>query len=494
MRALAELLADLGWTLTGSDQSEPETSLNSGGRQLRFHLGHAASHVSPETDLLIFSPAVTESNPERSAAHQLGIPQLSYSQFLGELMRQRTGIAVAGTHGKTTTTAILATILRECGLAPSAAIGGEVVQYDRSGWGGEGPFFVAESCEYRHHFLDHSPKFATILGIEPDHFDCFPDWDSQLEAFREFAARVPPEGVLVIPAESEAAAMAASSSEARIETTHVEPVPSPLGGEGGRRPDEGALQKTENNPTPASTAPSPALRAPSPPRGEGTEAANWLARDVRKTQNGFRFQVDHNGSPFCETELAVPGRHNVENALAAVALAHAAGADADSIATALPKFAGVRRRFEVLRSPGGGTIVDDYAHHPTAIRATLRTTREQFGERRLLVAFQPHQISRTRELMSDFAGSFGEADELFLVPIFAARESSDAGDATLAELADRVSDSGVSVRRLASLDRLKPTLDDAARPDDVVLILGAGNISRIAHEFSAGIIPGHHAG
>lgn len=457
MRALAELLSDLGWTLTGSDQSEPDTAMHIGGRQLRFHLGHAASHVAPETDLLIFSPAVTESNPERATARQLGIPQLSYSQFLGELMRQRTGIAVAGTHGKTTTTAMLATILRECGLSPSAAIGGEVVQYDRSGWGGEGPFFVAESCEYRRHFLDHSPKFATILGIEPDHFDCFPDWNSQLEAFREFAARVPPDGVLVIPAESEAAAITVLSSEARIETTHVEHVPSPH-------------------------------------RGEGTRSANWLARDIRKTQNGFRFQVDHNSTPFCETELAVPGRHNLENALAAIALACAAGADSDSIAKALPKFAGVRRRFEVLRSPNGGTIVDDYAHHPTAIRATLKTAREQFGERGLLVAFQPHQISRTRQLMSDFAGSFTEADELFLVPIFAARESSDDGDATLAELADHVSDSGVPVRRLASLDRLKPTLDDAARPDDVVLILGAGNISRIAHELSAGKIPGHHAG
>lgn len=457
MRALAELLSDLRWTLTGSDQSEPETALHIGGRQLRVHLGHAASHVAPQTDLLIFSPAVTESNPERAAARQLGIPQLSYSQFLGELMRQRTGIAVAGTHGKTTTTAILATILRECGLSPSAAIGGEVVQYDRSGWGGEGLFFVAESCEYRSHFLDHSPKFATILGIEPDHFDCFPDWDSQLEAFREFAARVPSDGVLVIPAESETAAMAASSSEARIETTRMEPVPSS-------------------------------------PGGEGTPTADWLARDIRKTQNGFRFQVDHNGTLFCETELSVPGRHNLENALAAVALAHAAGAEAKAIAEALPKFAGVRRRFEVIQSRGGFIVVDDYAHHPTAIRATLKTAREQFSERRLLVAFQPHQISRTRELMSDFSGSFAEADELFLVPIFAARESSAEGDATLAELADRVSDSGVSVRRLASLDRLKPTLDDAARPDDVVLILGAGNISRIAHEFAAGKIPGHHAG
>ncbi|MBC8290900.1 MAG: UDP-N-acetylmuramate--L-alanine ligase [Planctomycetes bacterium] len=457
MRALAELLSDFGWTLTGSDQSEPDSALTIGGQQFRIHLGHAGSHVAANTDVLIFSPAVTKSNPERLAAEQLGIPQFSYSQFLGELMRQRTGIAVAGTHGKTTTTAILATILRESGLAPSAAIGGEVVQYGRSGWGGEGPLLVAESCEYRSHFLDHSPKFAAILGIEPDHFDCFPDWDSQLAAFREFAARVPEDGVLVIPAESAAATDAASSSEARIETTRVDLVPSPLG-------------------------------------GEGTVFANWLARDIRKTQTGFGFKVEHNGSPYCEAELCVPGRHNIENALAAIALAHAAGAAADSIAKALPKFAGVRRRFEILTTEDGITVVDDYAHHPTAIRATLQTAREHFGDRRLLVAFQPHQISRTRELMDEFAASFAQVDELFLAPIFAARESSDAGEATLTEMANRVSGNGVSVRRLASLDRLKPTLDDAARPDDVVLILGAGNTSRIAHELAAGKIPGHHAG
>jgi UDP-N-acetylmuramate--alanine ligase len=502
MRALTELLSDLGWTLTGSDQSEPESTLQIGERQIRIHHGHSSCHVSPDTDVLIFSPAVVESNPERVAAKELGIPAFSYSQFLGELMRERTGIAVAGTHGKTTTSAILATILREAGLEPSAAIGGEVCQYDRSGWGGEGSLFVAESCEYRKHFLDHSPKFAAILGIEPDHFDCYPDWDSQLAAFAEFAARVPSDGVLVIPADCPAAVEAAAASQAKIETVRVERVPSPLGGEGGRRPDEEEVESKVGKPTPVWAAPSPALRAPSPPRGEGTNcdvnsesgSADWLALDLEQTATGFRFCIEHRVKLFCQTELNVPGRHNIENALAAVALAHAAGADADSIAEALPKFAGVRRRFEIVETAREFTLVDDYAHHPTAVKATLQTAREFFGDRRILVAFQPHQISRTRELMAEFADSFGEADEVFLVPIFVARESSDEGEATLAELAGKLTQNGVSVRRLASLDRLKPSLDDAARPDDVVLILGAGNISRIAHEFASGKVCRDHAG
>jgi UDP-N-acetylmuramate--alanine ligase len=466
MRALAELLSDLGWTLTASDQSEPASTLQIGERQIRIQHGHASSHVSPDTDVLIFSPAVVESNPERIAAKVLGIPEFSYSQFLGELMRERTGIAVAGTHGKTTTSAILATILRETGLSPSAAIGGEVCQYGRSGWGGDGPLFVAESCEYRKHFLDHSPRFATILGIEPDHFDCFSNWESQLAAFAEFAARVPRDGLLVIPADSPAAREAAAASQAKIETVRVD----------------------------ASVPPSPLLRQSRNQPKTRAKASDWLALDLEQTESGFQFRIEHRSKPFCETELRVPGRHNVENALAAVALAHAAGADADSTAAALPKFAGVRRRFEIVETGRDFTLVDDYAHHPTAVKATLQTAREFFGGRRILVAFQPHQISRTRELMTDFALSFSDADQVFLAPIFAARESSTEGEATLGELASRLTENGISVCRVASLDRLKPSLDDAARPDDVVLILGAGNISRIAHEFASGKVCRNHAG
>jgi len=467
MRALAELLSDLGWTLTGSDQSEPAHTRHIGERQIRIHQGHSASHVSPDTDILIFSPAVVESNPERVAAKEIGIPEFSYSQFLGELMRERTGIAVAGTHGKTTTTAILATILREAGFDPNAAIGGEVCQYDRSGWGGEGSLFVAESCEYRKHFLDHAPGFATILGIEPDHFDCYPDWKSQLAAFAEFAARVPRDGVLVIPADCPSSIEAAAASQAKIETIRVGPVPSASSGE------ETTIKVTSD---------------------DTSRSADWLALDLEQTGQGFRFRIEHRGELFCRTELNVPGRHNVENALAAVALAHAAGADADSISEALPKFRGVRRRFEIVETAREFTLVDDYAHHPTAVKATLQTAREFFGDRRIVCAFQPHQISRTRELMAEFAESFAEVDELFLVPIFAARESSHEGEATLVELAERLAQNGISVRRLASLDRLKPSLDDAVRPDDVVLILGAGNISRIAHEFASGKVPRNHAG
>jgi len=453
MRALAELLSDLDWTLTGSDQSDPGHVLNTGRRRIHIHRNHLASHVSPQVEVLIYSPAVAESNPERVAARGMGIPEFSYNRFLGRLLREHTGCCIAGTHGKTTTAAILATILRESGLAPSAAIGGEVIQYRRSGWSGNSQLFVVESCEYRKHFLEHSPQYATILGIERDHFDCFPDWNSQLTAFTEFADGISDDGLLVIPAGCRASAVAARSCSARTETFHMT---------GSELPSD--LQ------------------------------AAWIARNLTRTETGFRFQVSYHGRPFCETETCVPGRHNVANAVAAIAVAHAAGADAESIEQAVPSFRGVRRRFEILSTTREFTVIDDYAHHPTAVRATLQTAREFFGNRRILVAFQPHQISRTDELLPEFATSFSAADQVFLAPIFAARESSDGGETTLAKLVSGIVHSGVQARSVASLDQLKDVVDDAARPDDVVLILGAGNISRIAHEFAPGKVPRNHAG
>jgi len=445
MRALAELLSDLDWTLTGSDQSDSGSVLTIDGRQIQIHRDHLASHVSPQVEVLIHSPAVAASNPERVAAREMGIPEFSYSRFIGRLMREQTGCCIAGTHGKTTTAALLATILRESGLAPSAAIGGEVVQYSRSGWSGEGHLFVAESCEYRKHFLEHSPQYATILGIERDHFDCFPDWDSQLTAFTEFAGSVSADGLLVIPAACRVSSIAARACSARKETFHVT---------GRGLPD--------------------------------VPQATWVARNLTRTEAGFRFQIDRHGRHFCTTETAVPGRHNVANAVAAIAVAHAAGAGAEAVAQAVPSFYGVRRRFEILDTIHPFTVIDDYAHHPTAIRATLQTAREFFENRRILVAFQPHQISRTEELLAEFATSFTAADEVFLAPIFAAREPSDGGNTALKALVSGILHSGIEARSVASLDQLKDVVDDAARPDDVVLILGAGNISRIAHEFAPG--------
>ena len=461
MTALSQILIDFGWALSGSDLNvagndvAPSVSAVKPGRILKIHQGHDSSHLPMTTDLVVFSPAVPIDNPELIAARQLKMPTVSYVEFLSELLNQSTGICIAGTHGKTTTSAMAASILREAGLVSSAVIGGEVIQYGRSGWGDAGSstakesesLLVVEACEYRRHFLSFRPQIATILNIEADHFDCFETIDQTYDAFFEFAARIRPGGTLIIRADCPLMTRLRNDCQARIETF-----------------------------LPVSNA-----------SGHGRNAAaqaDWAVSSLREETTQTVFDVVHKGRTFGTVELTQPGRHNVENALAAIAVAHAAGVSADAACNAASRFQGVRRRFEEIATVNGVTLVDDYAHHPTAVRATLAAARKKYPGRRLVAAFQPHQVSRTQQLMGEFARSFVDADEVLLVPIFAARENTDVADSTLQKLAAGINLAGSSVEVLPSLDQLRATLEDSAKPGDVWLTLGAGNINRIAHEFA----------
>ena len=438
MKALAEMLSGLGWTISGSDLQPPPDSLELLGRKgFQVHHGHAQEFVPCDADLLIYSPAIAAFNPERVRAEQLGIPQWSFHELLGELMKSRVGVSIAGTHGKSTTTAMVASVLRDAGLSPSAVIGAELVSNGASGWAGTSEFFVVESCEYQKNFLTLSPTHAVLTGIEADHFDCFRNLFEMREAFAEFVSRLPSHGHLIIRGDCEATRVAAASSVAQIETFSLR------------------------------------------------DCSDWWAADLRPTAEGLHFRVFYGDRFFTEVSLRVPGRHNVLNAIAAVAMCHHLGVSASAVREGLSDFRGTKRRFEVLGSWNGVTLIDDYAHHPTAVKATLQTAREQFPGRRLLCAFQPHQESRTRALLEDFAESFGSADEVFLAPIFTAREEGSASaEQTNSELAERIASRGQAVRLLSSLDRLTSELDDAARSGDVLVTMGAGDINRIQHELT----------
>ena len=438
MKALAEMLSGLGWTISGSDLQPPPDSLELLGRKgFQVHHGHAQEFVPCDADLLIYSPAIAAFNPERVRAEQLGIPQWSFHELLGELMKSRVGVSIAGTHGKSTTTAMVASVLRDAGLSPSAVIGAELVSNGASGWAGTSELFVVESCEYQKNFLTLSPTHAVLTGIEADHFDCFRNLFEMREAFAEFVSRLPSHGHLIIRGDCEATRVAAASSVAQIETFSLR------------------------------------------------DCSDWWAADLRPTAEGLHFRVFYGDRFFTEVSLRVPGRHNVLNAIAAVAMCHHLGVSASAVREGLSDFRGTKRRFEVLGSWNGVTLIDDYAHHPTAVKATLQTAREQFPGRRLLCAFQPHQESRTRALLEDFAESFGSADEVFLAPIFTAREEGSASaEQTNSELAERIASRGQAVRLLSSLDRLTSELDDAARPGDVLVTMGAGDINRIQHELT----------
>jgi len=460
MTALSEILTDFGWMLSGSDLkvASPDLTLSMSaaqpGRILKIHEGHDSANLPTTSDLVVFSPAIAADNPELIAARQLKIPTVSYVEFLSELINQSTAICIAGTHGKTTTSAMTASILREADRFSSAVIGGEVIQYGRSGWGPIAglaaddldSLLVVEACEYRRHFLSFRPQIAAILNIEADHFDYFQSIDATNDAFAEFAAQVHSDGTLIIRADSPLIARLKDECQTRIETF-----------------------------LPVSNA--SALRHNAP-------QAHWAVSSLREESERTVFDVVRRGRTFGTVELSQPGRHNAENALAAIAVAHAAGVSADAACNAACKFQGVRRRFEEIATVSGVTLVDDYAHHPTAVRATLAAARQKFPGRRIVAAFQPHQVSRTHQLMGEFTRSFVDADEVLLVPIYAARENTDVASSTLQELASGINLAGSSVEVLSSLDQLRATLDDSAQPGDVWLTLGAGNINRIAHEFA----------
>ncbi len=451
MKALAELLTGQGWAVSGSDNHASAAVVEAlANRGLRIHPGHQGCFLAANTDVLVYSPAVGPENAERQRATRLGIPQLSYSQMLGAMMRDRQGVCIAGTHGKSTTTAMTGCILTAAGLAPNVVVGAEVREIGLSGWSGAGPHFVVESCEFQRSFLDLSPRYAAILGIEPDHFDCYPHFDETVAAFAEFAQHVPGDGRLLIPAGCEASKAASMAAGAPVETFAVEPI--------------------------------------------GLDCrADWQASDLRPTRDGTRFRVFYHGEFFAEISLRIPGTHNVANALGAVALAQMTGADTAAIREALREFPGICRRFEPVGTWRGVTLIDDYAHHPTAVAATLQTARDRYRGRRLWCVFQPHQISRTEALFDEFAASLIAADRVLLVPVFAAREHVHDEPALVSrKLAEQVVARGGAARFVDTLDRAVATLEDELSAGDVLITMGAGDIGKVHYALTRPL-QRHHA-
>ncbi|MCA9115645.1 MAG: UDP-N-acetylmuramate--L-alanine ligase [Planctomycetaceae bacterium] len=448
MRALAQLLVSRGWSVTGSDLNTSIPALeNLPGGGLRIHQGHDHRHLQREAGVLVYSPAVGTANPERQEAARRGVPQLSYSQMLGWLMRQQQGLCVAGTHGKSTTTALAGHILQYTGKDPSQICGAELCGNRQSGRAGASELLLVEACEYQQSFLDLAPRHAVILAIEPDHFDCYATFAELQSSFAAFAAKIPAGGSLLVSGDSPASRSAGEAATVPVETFGL------------------------------------------------TEGCDWWAADLRDVPEGTRFRTFHKGDYFTEVFLPMRGSHNVANALAAMALCHRAGVDPAGAREALAEFPGVRRRYEAVGSYRGMTLIDDYAHHPTEVLATLKTARATAGKRKLWCVFQPHQVSRTESLMDDFAASFGAADEVVIAPVFAARESTETDVlAPSARLAEGICRNGIHARSCNSLDHIVATLDHDARPGDVVVTMGAGDIDRVHHEFSRRLRRNHPQG
>lgn len=436
MSGLAGVLLRCGALVTGSDRSNFKTQTRLEELGASITIGHAPMNVPSDCDLVVFSAAIRDDNPEMVEAKRRGTARMKYAQMLGEVMRLRTGIAIAGTHGKSTTTALVAYILRQAKADPSFVVGADVAQLNGGSGVGDGSHFVVEACEFDRSFLNLLPRYAAILNIEEDHLDCFPDLNSITEAFKAFAALVPPDGAVIANGDDAVVQKAVRNARGKVElfgTAH---------------------------------------------------GLNWQAVNISHEAGCYRFDVLHDGEFHLRASLDnLPGRHQVMNALAAIALAHHAAVPIEFVGAALSKFAGADRRLAKRGEVGGVLLLDDYGHHPTEIQATLRAVREHYPGRRLWLIFQPHQHSRTRFLLEDFAKCFGQADHLLVPDIYFVRDSAAERNAISSNhLVERVRANGGDAIYLPSHEEIVEHIVSHASDGDIVLTMGAGDVWKIADE------------
>ncbi len=435
MRGAAAVLLRRGALVSGSDRGESAELQPLIQQGAKVFFDQQTSHLPGECDLVVRSAAVKDDNPEIIAARERGLRILKYSELLGLLMSDRAGIAVSGTHGKSTTTAMTAFVMRQAGADPSFVIGAQVDQLGGGSGVGDGPHFVVEACEYDRSFLNLHARYAAILNIEEDHLDYYKDLDEIIGAFRDFASRVSPDGVLVVNGENRHAMQAAAATQARIETFGFEGDP------------------------------------------------HWKAEILGCQRGCFRFRALRDKRPLTEVNLAIPGRHNVANALATLALCFHCGIEPETIANGLGDFRGARRRLTWRGCIGGVNVVDDYAHHPTELQVTIKAAREYYGPRKLYVVFQPHQHSRTRFLLNDFARSFGAADVVVVPDIYFVRDSQTERDLIDSRaLVDGIRSKGGDARYEPNFTRIVERLADMVEPGDLVITMGAGNVWQIADD------------
>jgi UDP-N-acetylmuramate--alanine ligase len=434
MQGLARILRALGYQVSGCDLKLGEFSDTLSRDHVRIVQGHHKCHVEAPLTAVVASPAIEANNPEIVEAIARNIPVYRYPEMLAQVMTMKKPVAVAGTHGKSTTTGLLAYTLQQADMDPSYVVGATVPQLASSSHWGKGEYFVVEACEYRRSFLNYSPEHAIITAIELDHLDCYRDLQDIAQTFSEFARKIPATGTLI--AGKAAAALLSKDLPCPVATYSKD------------------------------------------------EAADWQATDMVRLAWGHRFTVSCRGKQVGEFVTHLPGAHNVANALSVIAMCHYLGVSYEKIAMSVENYQGVARRFEILRREPV-TIVSDYAHHPSKNKAVLQAARDSFGKAKIWCVFQPHQANRTRHLFNDFADSFAAADEVIISDIFFARDSEeDRRSVNSRELAAAVEMRGKPAHYLAAFAEISDYLKKNWRPGDVVMVLGAGNIDDLARQLA----------
>ena len=441
MSGIAEVLHNLGYTVSGSDKSDSAVTRRLAGLGIQIHKEHSAGNIA-DADVLVVSSAIKRDNPELAAARARRTPVVPRAEMLGELMRFRRGIAVAGTHGKTTTTSLIASVLAEAGLDPTFVIGGQLIAAGANARLGSGEYLVAEADESDGSFLLLNPVIAVVTNIDADHLENYGgDYAQVKKAFADFLHRLPFYGVAVLCADDAEVAQLAQATARRTLTYAID------------------------------------------------AAADVRASGVRQDGARMRFDLHLPNCDVLPVTLNLPGLHNVRNALAAAAIGWQLGVAPAAIARALEHFGGVGRRFqfrgELALDQGKALLVDDYGHHPSELAAVFAAARGGWPQRRLVVAFQPHRYTRTRDLLDDFAAVLADVDVLVLTEVYPAGEAPIAG-ADGRALARAVRARGkvdpVLIEHPRDLSKTLPTL---LRDGDLLLVMGAGDIGAAANEIAA---------
>jgi UDP-N-acetylmuramate--alanine ligase len=433
MSGIAEVLLNLGYRVSGTDLKDSDTTRRLAQLGATIQIGHAARHVG-DADVVVISSAVKPANPEVTEARARQIPVIPRAEMLGELMRMKYGIAIAGSHGKTTTTSLVATVLNQAGLDPTAVIGGKLPSLGSNARLGQGDYLVAEADESDGSFLKLSPTVAVVTNIDPEHLDHYGTLERLKQTFVDFINKVPFYGLAVLCLDHPVV----QSLLPLVEKRHVTYGLSPH--------------------------------------------ADIRAVDLSFDGLRSRFTPVVRGRALAPVELAMPGRHNVLNSLAVLAVGEFLGIDFDVYRRALGAFTGVGRRFTVRGDASGVMVVDDYGHHPEEIRATLAGARAGFPERRLVVAFQPHRYSRTRDLHHEFARAFNEAELVAVCDIYAAGEEPIA-NVTSERLVDEMRACGhKGARYVAKRGEIASALLPHLREGDILITLGAGDVWMVGEE------------
>jgi len=433
LSAIARVLLESGYQVSGSDQTLSDLAQDVMRQGARVFVGHNADNILG-ADLVVRSSAISDANVEVAAARAAGIPVLKRSEFLGRLIADRDSIAIAGTHGKTTTTAMIAYLLTALGEDPSYIIGGVAKDLHSNAHAGQGRAFVIEADEYDRMFLGLHPAVMVVTNLEHDHPDCYPTLAEYQSAFSEFVSQLKPEGILLACADDLAAKTMLFSlpQGCRAFTYGLDP------------------------------------------------SADYQARQVRVDDAGgtqFDLWLNAPGGErqLVSASLAIPGLHNVRNAAAALAVIHQMGLPLETAAYKLQSFSGTGRRFDILGEALGITLIDDYAHHPTEIKATLAAARARFKNRRIWAVWQPHTFSRTQTLLQDYLTAFGDADQVIITEIYASREAP--CDFSSQQVAAKMSQP--TARYAATLQAAKELLVSELRPGDVVIVLSAGDAAQM---------------